>query len=161
MHRSGIAVSYSNSIFSFFEAPPYGSPVLNHYAVLPIVITENMCWMNGQVSKYPILFSINSIGILCNLWLACLHLTHTHVHSPICETFSGWWGFPGGSCAKEPTCQCRRFKRRRFDPWFRKIPWRRAWQPTLVFLPGESHGQRSLVGYSPWGCKESDPTEVT
>ena len=40
-----------------------------------------------------------------------------------------------------------------------KIPWRREWQPTLVFLPGEFHGQRSLVGYSPWGCKESDMTE--
>ena len=42
-----------------------------------------------------------------------------------------------------------------------KIPWRREWQPTPVFLPGESHGQRSLVGYSPWGCKESDTTEAT
>ena len=41
----------------------------------------------------------------------------------------------------------------------RKIPWRREWQPTPVFLPGESHGQRSLVGYSPWGRKESDTTE--
>ena len=39
------------------------------------------------------------------------------------------------------------------DPWVRKIPWRRAWLPTPVFLPGESHGQRSLEGYSPWGCK--------
>ena len=39
------------------------------------------------------------------------------------------------------------------------ILWRREWQPTPVFLPGESHGQRSLVGYSPWGCKESDTTE--
>ena len=46
-----------------------------------------------------------------------------------------------------------------FDPWVRKIPWRRKWQPTPVFLPGESHGWRSLVGYSPWGCKESDMTE--
>ena len=46
-----------------------------------------------------------------------------------------------------------------FDPWVGKIPWRRAWQPTPVFLPGESHGQRSLVGYSPWGHKESDTTE--
>ena len=43
MHRIWIAVSYSNSIFSFFEAPPYGSPVLNHYAMLSIAITENMC----------------------------------------------------------------------------------------------------------------------
>ena len=42
-----------------------------------------------------------------------------------------------------------------------KIPWRREWQPTPVFLPGESLGQRSLVGYSPWGCKESDMTKVT
>ena len=46
-----------------------------------------------------------------------------------------------------------------FDPWVRKIPWRRRWQPTPVFLPGKSHGQRSLVGYSPWGCKESNTTE--
>ena len=49
--------------------------------------------------------------------------------------------------------QCRRPG---FDPWVRKIPWRREWQPTPVFLPGKSHGQRSLVGYKPRGCKESD-----
>ena len=46
-----------------------------------------------------------------------------------------------------------------FDPWVRKIPWRRKWLPTPVFLPGDSHGQRSLVGYSPRGCKELDMTE--
>ena len=46
-----------------------------------------------------------------------------------------------------------------FDPWARKIPWRRKWQPTPVLLPGKFHGQRSLVGYSPWGRKESDTTE--
>ena len=68
-------------------------------------------------------------------------------------------GFPGGARGKEFTCQCRRHKRRRFDPWVGKIPWRRAWQPTPVFLPGESHGQRSLVGYTPWGRKESDMSE--
>ena len=45
------------------------------------------------------------------------------------------------------------------DSWARKIPWRRKWQPTPVFLPGEFHGQRSLVGYSPWSCKELDMTE--
>ena len=48
-----------------------------------------------------------------------------------------------------------------FDPWVRKIPWRREWQLTPVFLTGEFHGQRSLVGYSPWGHKELDTTEVT
>ena len=50
-------------------------------------------------------------------------------------------------------------RRPRFDPSVRKIPWRRKWQPTPVFLPGEFHGQRSLVGYTPWGRKESDMTE--
>ena len=45
------------------------------------------------------------------------------------------------------------------DPWVGKIPWRRRWQPTPVFLPRESHGQRSLVGYSPWGGKELDASE--
>jgi len=70
-------------------------------------------------------------------------------------------GFPGGTSGKEPTCQCRKHKRHGFDPWVRKIPWRRAWQPTPVFLPKESHGQRGLAGYSPQGCKESDVTEAT
>ena len=50
---------------------------------------------------------------------------------------------------KESACQCRRLRRHWFDPWVGKTPWRRKWQPTQVFLPGESHGQRSLVGYSP------------
>ena len=46
-------------------------------------------------------------------------------------------GFPGGASGKEPASQCRRRQRPGFNPWVRKIPWRRAWQPTLVFLPGE------------------------
>ena len=50
-------------------------------------------------------------------------------------------------------------KRLGFISWVGKIPWRREWLPTPVFLPGENHGQRSLAGYSPWGCKESDTTE--
>ena len=55
--------------------------------------------------------------------------------------------FPGSTVvSKEPTCQCRRLG---FDPMVRKIPWRRTRQPTPVFLPGKSHGQRRLVGYRP------------
>jgi len=57
--------------------------------------------------------------------------------------------FPGGASDKELACQCRRCKRHGFNSWVRKIPWRRAWQPLPGFLPGESHGQRSLAGYSP------------
>ena len=59
---------------------------------------------------------------------------------------------------KESTCQCRRSKSCRFSPWVRKSPWNRKWQPTPVFLLRKFHGQRSLVGYSPWGRKESDTT---
>ena len=59
------------------------------------------------------------------------------------------WGFPGGSVVK--IClQCKSPRRCRFYPWVRKIPWRRAWQPTPVFLPGESHRQRILAGRSRW-----------
>ena len=61
---------------------------------------------------------------------------------------------------KEPACQCRISCRRHgFDPRVGNIPWRRKWQPTLVFLPGESHGQRSLVGYRHGVSKELDATE--
>ena len=56
-------------------------------------------------------------------------------------------------------CFCLQCRRPRFDPWVGKIPWRRKQQPTPVLLPGKSHGLRSLVGYSPWGHKESDVTE--
>ena len=63
--------------------------------------------------------------------------------------------FSGGSVVKNlPAMQ---------ETWIqflvRKVPWRRAWHPTAVFLPGESHGQKSLVGYSAWGCREADTTE--
>ena len=47
------------------------------------------------------------------------------------------------------------------DPWVRKIPWRRKWQPTPALLPGKSHGQRSLAGYCPWGCKRVRHNLVT
>ena len=66
--------------------------------------------------------------------------------------------FLGGANGKEPACKCNRHKRCRFDPWVGKMPWKRAWQPTPVFLPGEPHGQRSLAGHSP-GVAESDATE--
>ena len=69
------------------------------------------------------------------------------------ETGKGFSRKPSG---KEFTCQCRRHW---FAPWDRKIPWRRKWWPIPVFLPGRFHGQRSLVGYSPWGQKESDTTK--
>ena len=63
-------------------------------------------------------------------------------------------GLPRWLSGEESACQCRRCRRRGFDPWVGKIPWRRKWQPTPVFLPAKFHGQRSLVSYSPWGHKQ-------
>ena len=63
-----------------------------------------------------------------------------------------WW---------DPVFSCRWLFSHGFDPWVERIPWRRAWQSTLVFLPEESHGQQSLAGYNSWGHEESDTTEVT
>ena len=68
-------------------------------------------------------------------------------------------GFPRWHSGRESACQRRRCKRHRLNPWVRNIPWRRKRQLTPVFLPRESHGQRSLAGYSPWGRKKSDTTE--
>ena len=68
-------------------------------------------------------------------------------------------GFPGGNSGKESACQCRRHKSHGFDPWVEKILSSKKWQPTPVFLLGKFHGWMSLVGYSPWGHKESYMTE--
>ena len=69
-----------------------------------------------------------------------------------------YWRLPWWLNGKEPACQ---FMRHGFNPWVRKIPWRRKWHPTPVFLPEKSHGQRSLVGYSPWGRKRVRHNLVT
>ena len=70
-------------------------------------------------------------------------------------------GFSGGTVVKKkkPICKCRRPKKYGFNPWIGKIPWRRKWQATPVFLPGKPHGQRNLVGYSPWSHNGLDTTD--
>ena len=68
-------------------------------------------------------------------------------------------GFPDSSTGKESACSTGDMIYVGWIPGSGRIPWSRKWQLTLVFLQGESHGQRSLVGYSPQGCRESDPTE--
>ena len=67
-------------------------------------------------------------------------------------------GFPGGSLVKNLPATAGDAGS---SPGLGRFPWRRKWQPTSVFLPGKSKGQRNLVGYSPWGCKDSDAIEET
>ena len=84
-------------------------------------------------------------------WVTNTH-THKHTHQALAKkkTMKRWLRW------QRICLQCRR---PRLDPWVGKIAWRRKWLPTPVFLPWEVHGQRSLAGYSPWGCKESDTIE--
>ena len=89
-----------------------------------------------------------------NLWRVGQHIAFDRDVTK--EEVRGKWGFLGGSVVKNPSSS----RRHGFDPWVGKIPWRGAWQPTPVFLPGKCHGLRRLVGCSPLGCTESDTTEA-
>ena len=71
--------------------------------------------------------------------------THTHTHTYVIH----YWASQVALVVKNPSANAGDVMRHGLDPWVWKIPWKRAWQPTLVLLPGESHGQRSLAGYSP------------
>ena len=119
--------------------------------------------------------TLQSIFLACFLSLTWLQDSHLPIKLPsqglwTCASFHlGYslcrlsydfccFSFPGGTSGKESTCQCRRCKRHRLNPWVWKIPWRRKWQPTPVYFPGKFHGQ-GLAGYSPWGCKESVMTQ--
>ena len=100
------------------------------------------------------------ISISIYLWISIPYQTSLEFCKGNCDRWFKISCYPQGfswCCRQWRIClQCRRPA---FNPWVGKIPWRRAWQPTPVFLPGEFHGQRSLVGYSPWGHKELDMTE--
>ena len=94
------------------------------------------------------------------MFIAALFTIATGWKQSQCPLTNGWikcdkeiMGFPGGSVVKESACQCRRHRRYQFDPWVRKIPWRRKWQLTPAFLPRESHGQKGLGGYNLWVAK--------
>ena len=81
------------------------------------------------------------------VWYATVHgVTKSQTWLSDWTATRGRLGFPGGTSGKELTCQCGRCKRHRFNSWVGKIPWRRKWQSTPLFLPGKSHGQRSLLG---------------
>ena len=97
------------------------------------------------------------VHMMCTLFCLAQHNTSKiHLNYCMCQyciLFHCWvvfhcMGFPGGASGEELDCQCRRRKRHGFSSWVGKIPWRQVWQPTPVFLSGESHGQRSLVSYS-------------
>ena len=109
--------------------------------------------MFGYISESLYIESCSSIWInyhhFCNVsWSDSVKNVYTHIYHV--EGLLQWLRIH---------LQFRKHRRHRFNPWVSKIPWKREWLPTPVFLPGESHGQKSLVGYSQWGHKELDMTE--
>ena len=142
--------------------------ILSHYIFVVAVFFQEISWSLQYIPR-----------ILWLLFLRCspsLHLyfpwrflipltTIRHSSHPV--SFMAFLiivpmdilGFSGGASGKELSCQCRRCWRCRFNLWVGKIPCRREWLPTSVFLPGEFHGQSSLAGYSPRGHKELDTTD--
>ena len=107
----------------------------------------NICRVTGWMGEERLWLNQPIYILIC--------LTHTHTSFCIIWDFKDGklWGFPGSSAGKESSCNAGDS-----DLIPGKIPWRREWLPTLVFWPGEFHGQRSLADYSPWGWKELDIT---
>ena len=110
------------------------------------------CWYLNSFSFLNKIFIISWIVFAAN---SCIKVLITNTLK--CVLIWKWGGFPGDSEGKASVCL--QFRRPGFDPPVGKIPWRRKWQPTPLLLPGEFHGQRSLVGYSLWDRRETHRTE--
>ena len=148
------------------------SSILKHFPPSFSISSFNF-WVEGHKKKYPLrIILFKTIALIKTnqeylLYSLCIKLRT----ATVCSFLQPFWvfvwdpdnlrwgsclisvlGILGGTSGKEPACQCRRHKRRGFDPCVGKTPWRRAWQPTPVFLPGASHRQTD----SPWGCRELD-----
>ena len=108
-------------------------------------------WALGGVYMCFVLFHLQRMIQKLSSWL-CFPLLCVR----IAQVYQMLTRLPRWLSGKESACQFRSCKRYRFDPWIRKIFWRRKWQHTPVFLPGKFHGQNSLVGYSPRSCEELD-----
>ena len=113
---------------------------------------------DGHLSCLHVLAIVNSAAMNIGIGVS---FSLGFPSSGIVESYVRVWASQVALVVKNLPVNAGRHERHRFDPCIRKIPWRWAWQPTPVFLPGKSHGQRSLAGFSPLGHKELDMTETT
>ena len=142
--------TFQDMYFSFNLISTFSSVSVN-FSVLKGFALPSLIWnlvLNNICSNH----SFRLLYVLLNLWHIFTH-KHTYVVWTVLISKSiHLWSYKRLS-GKEPICQCRRHRKCGFDLWVRKIPWRRKWQSTPVFLPRLSRGQRSLSGYNPWDCK--------
>ena len=151
LQRARLLCSSSQSLLKFMSTES-----LSFMLSWNLQIHVHQWWYCLTISSSVALFSICFYIYYMNLPI-CLHSSQPYFVLWICFN----WGYFRNVRASLGAWKriCLQYRRPGLSPWVRKIPWRREWLPTLVFLPGEFHGQRSLAGYSPWGCKESDMTE--
>ena len=134
---------------SALDSSPFRSPqgIEESFLSYAVGIISHLFYTSSVIYVNPSLPIHPPLGIH-NLFSTSVTISVLQISSSVRFFLGGGGCFPGGTTGKEPACQCRRPKRLRFDLWVGKIPWRRAWQTTPLFLPGESHGWRSLAGYS-------------
>ena len=114
---------------------------------------QRMRWLAGITDSMDMSLSkLRELVMDREAWRAAIHGVAKSEWLNWTE-LKAYQGLPLWHSTKESAYQCRRLRRHGFDSWVWKIPWRRKWQPTPVFLPGKSHGDRSPAGYSPWAHK--------
>ena len=166
-----IGLQFHPSQKNWFKWILFNGWVIFHGEYVPQLPYPFICWWTSRLLPCPgydkqccdehwgarVSFRSGFLGVYAQQW-DCWVLWQFY------EGGRSWWcqgpvgsqqWNQGGARGKEPACRCRR---RGFNPWLWKMPWRGAWQPTPFFLPGKSHGQ-SLEGCSPWGFRESDMTQ--
>ena len=118
-----------------------------HFSLGKIENSQFQLWTGVRVRKKVLGEKMyDRLGFMCSLEWYSKMILHEGLFLCVCNQLDLGKGFPDGPGGKEPASQCRRHKRCMLDPWVGKIPWKKTWQPTPVFLLEESHGQRSLVG---------------
>ena len=173
-------VKWVNVLYTSRDIHPV-SPVKKEGSYLTAIMYQFSKLMNGQyVVLIPMVMRFGFLGLIgsrlwchsqgipqktspqaAGLWNGCVtpkfafQKDRKKPSEQKTQVEAGTDGLPWWLSSKEWAWQCRRC---RFCPWVGKIPWRRNWPPTPIYLPGESHGQRSLASYSPWGHEESDMT---